>query len=252
MVKQRRMFIDIETSPCFGWFWWTGKTYNTIDQILEEPKIICICYAWEDDDQVYYLSWDMKTKDDKQMLKEFCKIAQDATELIGHNSDNFDIRFINSRVAYHGLTPLPPLRTEDTIKQCKRKFRLPSYKLDYICKFLGIPQKKSTGGISLWLKICLDKDEKALNYMVEYCANDVVILKALDQRLRGYVPLARYPVRKKGEVPSFCGLCNSKVILKGYYETRDGIKHPRGVCSNKECRQWHYGSKQIYQPKEEE
>ena len=39
-------------------------------------------------------------------------------------------------------------------------------KLDYIAQYLGVGKKLETGGLDLWKKVCLEKDETALEHMV--------------------------------------------------------------------------------------
>ncbi len=40
----------------------------TTDSIIKERAVICICYKWEDEKEVYYLEWDSK-QNDKRMLQ---------------------------------------------------------------------------------------------------------------------------------------------------------------------------------------
>ena len=86
----RRLFFDIETSPCLGWFW--RPSYNTTinpNQIIEYAKVICISYMWEGDTKVHNLSW---TKDqcDKKMIEDFIKVMNKADEIVAHNGDRFN------------------------------------------------------------------------------------------------------------------------------------------------------------------
>jgi len=54
--KRKRLFFDIETSPNVGFFWSAGYKLNvTADSIIQERAIICICYKWEDEKEVYHL-----------------------------------------------------------------------------------------------------------------------------------------------------------------------------------------------------
>ena len=102
-TKRKRLFFDIETSPNVGFFWSAGYKLNiTADSIIQERAIICICYKWEDDKQVYYLQWDAK-QDDKKMLQKFIEVANTASELIGHNGDKFDLAWIRTRCLFHKI-----------------------------------------------------------------------------------------------------------------------------------------------------
>jgi len=78
----KRLFFDIETSPNICYAWRIG--YNLSLQphdIIEERKIICISYKWENEDKIHSLTWD-KNQCDKQMLIDFVNVANTADELI--------------------------------------------------------------------------------------------------------------------------------------------------------------------------
>ena len=63
-LNKKRLFFDIETSPNIGMFWTAGYKLNiSHDNIIKERAVICICYKWEDDKDVYYLQWDSKQND---------------------------------------------------------------------------------------------------------------------------------------------------------------------------------------------
>lgn len=83
----RRLFWDIEVSPNVVIAFSAGFKLNIFhDQIIQERKVICIGYKFEDDKKVSILRWD-KNQDDKSMLKEFVKIA---TKNFYFNSNKLD------------------------------------------------------------------------------------------------------------------------------------------------------------------
>jgi len=182
----KRVFFDIETSPNIGFFWRTG--YNLTIQphdIIKERAIICICWKWENDNKVHSLSW--KDGDDKEMLEKFSKVMVEADEIVGHNSDRFDIKWVTTRMLFHKIPALPRYRSLDTLKKARSHFNFNSNKLDYIARFLDVGGKIETGGFDLWKRITLDNDKNAMSKMVEYCKNDVIILEDVFKALRPYV-----------------------------------------------------------------
>lgn len=188
LTQPIRLIYDIETSPCQGWFWTSGKQVVTANQIREAGKIICISYRFKhwDEGRVERLTWD-KNQNDKDMVLAFQKIAEEADVIVGHNGDAFDQKWINTRLAYHKAPGTISHKTsEDTLKQCRQKFRLPSFKLDFLCKYFGIKGKLSTSS-SLWEDVVFNNDREALEYMSAYCDNDVLILSELDDRIYDYV-----------------------------------------------------------------
>lgn len=189
---KRKLFIDIETSFNIVSSWRIGSKINLgHDNIIQERKIICICYSFEDEDIIHKLHWDNEQNDSK-MLSEFSKILDEADILVGHNSDRFDFKFLRTRCIYNGI-PFPnKLQTLDTLKMARNSFYFNNNKLDYIAKFLEIGEKVNTGGLELWNKIILNKDQEALNSMIDYCKNDVKITKEVYKKLQKYVPIRKF------------------------------------------------------------
>ena len=100
--KFKRLYFDIETSPNVVFSWNVGYKLN-IDHksILKERAIICICWKWEGESKVHYLTWNKG--DDKKMVQEFAKIINSADEVLGHNGDAYDIKWLRTRCIYHGV-----------------------------------------------------------------------------------------------------------------------------------------------------
>ena len=96
MSEVKRLIWDVETSPNIGYFWRTG--YNLTlnhDNIIQERAIICICWKWEGDSWVYSDAWD--DGDDERLVTEFLEVAKEADELVAHNGDKFDLRWLQGR-----------------------------------------------------------------------------------------------------------------------------------------------------------
>jgi uncharacterized protein YprB with RNaseH-like and TPR domain len=184
----KRLFFDIETSPNIVFSWNIGYDIRlSHDNILKERAIICICYKFEGESKVHHLTWDKG--DDKEMLKKFASIMDSADEIVGHNSDKFDIKWVRTRCIYHGISIIPDIKSIDTLKASRGKFKFNSNKLDYLGQFLGVGQKLETGGFDLWKKIVLENDVKAMNKMVKYCKQDVLLLEKVFKKLNPYIPV---------------------------------------------------------------
>ena len=141
MVKIKRLYFDIEVSPNIVTSWNVGyKQKIDYQDIIEERKVICICWNWEGEKTIHSLSWD-ENRDDKTMLIEFIKVINTADELIAHNGDNFDIKWLRTRCLKHGITMFPTYVSLDTLTKARRNFRLNSNRLDYIAKYVGVGRK---------------------------------------------------------------------------------------------------------------
>jgi len=190
-TPKKKLFIDIETSFNIVYSWGIGpKIRLTPDNILEERKIICISYSWENEDKVYTLAW--HKGNETKMLNEFAKVIEQADIVVGHNSDAFDIKHLRTRFIYHGIQFPHKLNTLDTLKIARTNFKFNSNKLDYLAQFLGVGKKTETGGIDLWKEVVLNNNTEALNKMISYCENDVLILKKVYEKLQEFTPTRRF------------------------------------------------------------
>lgn len=188
MKSPKIMLIDIETCPNIVLSWGIGhKVSLSYDNIIQERKIICICWKWLDNSEVYSLDWGVNKQCDKAMLKKISKEIAKADLVIGHNGDRYDIKFINGRLLYHGLPPLGSLSTEDTLTMSRRTFYLNSHRLDYLGDYLKEGRKLETGGYSLWKEVLLNKCPESLDNMIKYCKEDVRLLGRVYKRISPYV-----------------------------------------------------------------
>jgi DNA polymerase elongation subunit (family B) len=212
-TKRRRLYFDIEVSANVGLFWQSGyKLQIGTENIIKERAVICICYKWEDDNDVYYLQWD-KNQCDKKLLQEFINVANEADELVGHNGDKFDLAWIRTRCLLHKIDMFPTYNTIDTLKIARSKFRFNSNRLDYIGKFLGLGQKNHTN-FDLWKDIMLKNCTKSMNIMIDYCIQDVVLLEKVHKALNNHIPAKTHYGVIFGGDRSSCPECGSDEIVK--------------------------------------
>jgi DNA polymerase elongation subunit (family B) len=222
--KPNILIFDIETSPNIVYSWAVGQKINIgHENIIEERQVICIAYKWSGQSRTHALKWDpRKTHDkDKVMLREFSKIYNSADMVVAHNGDNFDIKWINARILYHGLPPLSVVKQCDTLKEFRRTFKLNSNRLDYVSKFLGY-DGKSVMSFSDWINV-MNGSRDALTKMVKYCKKDVIELDLIFQQTRPYIKdgnIHQAVKSDRGACPS-CGSLNA-VNKHGFYYTKIG------------------------------
>lgn len=177
-IPIRRLFFDIETGyyelKIKAWQLKNFQKYFNHKDIVKEKQIICISYKWQYEDKVHTLDW---RNGEKKMLKDFVKVMGEADEIIGHNGDRFDIRFIRTRCLYHGVLMFPNYRSLDTLKKVRNGFLFASNRLDYLGIFTGVGGKKEHSGFEMWEKIVENHDEEALKEMISYCERDVIMLE---------------------------------------------------------------------------
>ena len=236
-TKRKRLYFDIEVSANVGLFWQSGyKLQIGTENIIKERAIICICYKWEEDKDVYYLHWDRK-QDDKKLLQEFILVANEADELVGHNGDKFDLAWIRTRCLLHRIEMFPQYNTIDTLKIARSKFRFNSNRLDYIGKFLGLGQKIHTD-FNLWKDIMLNNDKLALDKMIDYCIQDVVLLEKVHKELNNHIPSKTHYGVIFGEGRGSCPECGSDDLVKNNKRvTASGLVKIQYKC--KTCNKMH-------------
>jgi DNA polymerase elongation subunit (family B) len=203
----KRLFFDIETSPNVVYSWNIGYDIKLEhSNIVKERAVICICYKWEGSNNVYHLTWNRG--DDKEMILKFADIIKLADEVVGHNGDNFDIKWFRTRCLYHGVQGMPEIKSIDTLKIAKSTFRFNSNRLDYIAQFLGLEGKIKTD-FELWKRV-IGGEQKALREMVEYCKWDVELLEKVYNKMSKYTKPKTNVAILKGGNKCNCPSCGSK------------------------------------------
>lgn len=207
----KRLFFDIETSPNIVYSWRIGYNLNiTPDCIIDERKIICISYKWENEDKIHTLTWD-KNQCDKKMLTDFVNIANQADELIAHNGDRFDIKWIRTRCIFHRVAMFPNYKTLDTLKKAKSGFNFNSNKLDYIAQYLGVGAKVKHSGFDMW-KGVMANDKEAMNEMVHYCEGDIIVLEDVYLTMQNYIKANTHVGVINNNLKYSCPSCGSEHI----------------------------------------
>lgn len=152
-----------------------------------------MCFAWQvlGEETVHATStlddprrFARNPSDDRSVVTALHGILSTADIIVAHNGNQYDIKFAEARMLYHGLPPLPPILKIDTLKVARERFLFNANNLDYLGKFLGVGRKKPTMG-GLWLKV-LQGDRKAIQQMVVYNKQDVKLLGRVFAKLRPY------------------------------------------------------------------
>ena len=231
-IKPKRLFYDIETSYNIVKSWRIGFNINlNMEDIIQERAIITIAYKWEGEEDVTVLSWDKGC--DKKIIEDFVKVMSEADELVGHNVDRYDTKFIMARALKHNISVLPKYQSTDTLKLAKKHFMLNSNKLDYIAQYLGIGHKTKHRGMPMWDDIILRNDSKALEEMIEYNVQDVFLTEQVYHKLMEYsLPKVNHASKQTGDKHT-CPQCGSNhAELHKTYISSTGTKTRLMNCLN--------------------
>jgi hypothetical protein len=229
-MKNRILFLDLETTANKGWTW--GKFEQNVIKFDEEYSLLCFAYKWSDGSKTKTIGLnDFKTNQQINLVIELRKLLDEAELVCGHNLDRFDLRMANTFILKAGLTPPSPYKTIDTLKIARNKFRFNSNRLNDLGEYLGIGCKKETGGFQLWLD-CIAGDKKAWVKMKKYNSNDVDLLEKVYLKLRPWATNINVNISKG----LLCPTCGSAELQKrGHSTTIKGI-FQRLQCTD--CGHW--------------
>jgi len=206
------MFFDIETSYLeISKVWRIGEQYIRADQIRKHSAIICVCWKFQGSDKIHSLKWDKGC--DKELIHKFVDIMNDCDQICGHNGDNFDIKWINTRALYHGIKSMPEITSIDTLKISRSKLKLPSNKLDEIAKYFGLGKKIEHRGMPMWEDIIERNSRTAMKEMVDYCKMDVKLLEDVYLLLEGFSKPKTHIGVLSGESKCSCPYCASNNFI---------------------------------------
>lgn len=199
-------------------------------KLLSEPKVQSVSVL--DDPKRYKRA----PNDDRYVCEQLHKMLSSADVIVAHNGDDFDIRWTEGRMLFHGLDPLPPILKIDTKKIAKARFNLNSYRLDYLCRYLGLGQKMEIDP-ERWLEILRnDKHARsAIKQMEAYNKVDIELLEKLFKKLQPFMP--NHVNRQLfGGRPGTCPRCGSQGIERREFHYAQTRVYPRMRC--KKCKGW--------------
>lgn len=220
-MRQFNIYFDIETIPTQSEHLKNHvqtnltppanyKKQETIDAWIEENRdlayrktalnggfgqIVCIGYAINDNDvrTIYFDDWATSESDIlKTFFNELIECYRPSADItphfIGHNIENFDLRFIYQRAIVLGIKPpsFLPLNSKsynnmyifDTMTEWAGKRNYVS--LNEVCLSLGIPTKgDEIDGSKVWDFVQAGE----LKRVAEYCADDVEKVRAIHKRI---------------------------------------------------------------------
>jgi hypothetical protein len=203
------------------------------DRLVHPGGILCIGAKWLGERDVIFLSeWEHGQSGMAEKIKE---LLEEAEGVITYNGDKFDLQKIRGFLALCGLDDIPPITSIDLYKVVKQ-LGFVSNKLGFVAPYLGIGDKVSHEGFSLWVKV-MAGNEAAQRRMQRYCIGDVRLTEKLYKRIKPFI--RNHP--HFGKNVQECGSCGSKVIeRRGYRRTKYYITQ-RLKC--KRCGSWSLGQR---------
>lgn len=242
MPEPRIILWDIETThnqvAVFKLF---GEDYISPENILQERYIVCASWKTLGEKAVSDVSvlndpkrFKKNHQDDYHVCKTLHEVLSNADVIVAHNGDKYDIKFTEARMLIHGLPPLPPITSIDTLKVAKGRFLFNSNRLDYLGHMLKVGRKKPTTG-GLWLRV-LQGDVAAIREMVTYNKQDVELLERVFNKLRPYVQ--NHISRQLFGQADGCPRCGSKKFQSRGVHGAVTQRYRRYQCQAPTCMGW--------------
>lgn len=185
------LVLDIETAPMIGYLWSMWQNGTNLSAIESQTYILSWAAKWVGHDTVfadalyYNPDYTAGTEDDKRMLEGLWNLIDEADFVVGHNSDQFDLKWIRGRFLLAGMPPTSPTRPIDTLKIVKRNFKFNSNKLENILQLMYGEGKMDSGGMPTWIG-CVKGDAESWENMIEYNKIDVVQTERLYLDIRAW------------------------------------------------------------------
>lgn len=230
------MILDIETSPVIAYVWQTEiyKAFISADKIIEPTKMLSWAAKWYNDSTIYSSSFEVGPK---TMLKGLHKLMDEADVIVHFRGKSFDIPIINKEFIEYGFNPPSPYRQIDLYDIIKYKFRFDNRSLAYLVEKLTDERKIKTGGLQLW-KLVMAKDKAAIEEMVKYNEQDVIITEELYKKLLPWIH--NHPNYSVSIDSKCCPKCGSEHFQKRGYSLTNAAKYIRYQCQD--CGGWFRGT----------
>jgi DNA polymerase elongation subunit (family B) len=244
-TKLKVLLLDIETAPLLAFIWRPSDDYVTHDRLEHDSFMLCWSAKWHGQKPMFtgvLDTFEAIDQDDARIVEELADLIREADIIVGHNLNFFDLPMLNNRLLILGLEPVGVIRTIDTCKLAKQNFRLSYNKLDHLGEILGLGRKIKTD-FDLW-RSCYHGSEKALNKMLKYNIQDVLLLEGVYDKLLPYVNGTPRQADPEFDGQTACPHCGSIDIMKrGTYRTnvssfqqwqcRSCTKYSRSRCAEK-------------------
>lgn len=134
-----------------------------------------------------YKNYKKNLCNDKLLILDIAKEVENYDVIVHYNGDNFDLPFLDTRLAIHGERKrISLIHSIDLLPLVKRKMRLNSNKLDTVANALGLTEEKTKLLPQVWQQAS-HGSKKDLDYIVSHCQADVLVLEEAFKRLKVFI-----------------------------------------------------------------
>jgi uncharacterized protein YprB with RNaseH-like and TPR domain len=192
-IEASNLVADFGRMLCFG-YKWLGKKPQVV-AVTDFPK------QFKND-----------PTDDRKVAEFAAKTIAEADMLVSWYGKRYDVPFIDTRLLYHRMHPLPHIPHLDGWEIAKRKLKLRSNRLASVSTFLGVDEKTPIKGPT-WVRAAAGH-APSIRYIVEHCRQDTLVLEQVYERLKPFAAHL-HPNRALLEgLHSGCPVCGSEHLQK--------------------------------------
>lgn len=189
---------------------------------MEPGYTLCFAAQWLGSREIIFDS--VKVSGKVGLIKHAHRLLDEADVVCHYNGQNFDIPTLRGEFMARRLKPPSPFAQVDLLKVA-RTVRIPSRKLDYFARMLGLGGKIEHKGMDLW-RDCMAGDAAAWRTMERYNKQDVRLLARLYKELAPWITSVPHD-------PSNCQ--HERVQARGVARTKQGV-YRRFQCND--CGAW--------------
>jgi hypothetical protein len=184
------LLFDIETSMIQAYIWGLWNQNIGINSIIKDWYVICWSARWLGDTKMIHDSIHLHGKKlpfsdyEEKVVIALWKLLDEADIVIAFNGKKFDKKKMNAKFFEYGLLEPTPYKVIDPMLIVKGNFALTSNKMDFVVRYVkDNDEGKSSTNIGLWHK-CMNNDIPSLDYMLEYCDQDIEVLEKVYMAVR--------------------------------------------------------------------
>lgn len=227
------LLLDIETAPHRVYAWGLFDQNIALNQIEEPGYTLCWAAKWLGEKGVKFSS--LVKDGHKRMIEKVHALINEADAVVHYHGTRFDMPTLNQEFVLCGLKPPSSYKQIDLLKTVRKQFRLPSNKLDYVARHLGLKGKLAHKGMDLW-KGCMKKDAKSWEEMEAYNIQDVLTLETVYIKLLPWI--IEHPNQNlyTDKLDRVCPTCSSKNLQSRGTTKSKTMIYKRFQCND--CGSW--------------
>lgn len=210
----RILFFDLESTPSIVATFGRWKQNIGTESVLREGGyLLSACWKFYGDENVTRMVLtpeEAKAGDDVRIVCGLFEAFEQADIVVAHNAVKFDVPLFKTRLISNNMPPPKAVKVVDTL-QIAKTLRFNSNKLDSLGNYLNVGRKIETTGISLWIR-CMNGDKEALESMVTYNEQDVVLLENVYKKLRAFDKRPANAGHYYHDEHSRCPVCGSDEV----------------------------------------